>query len=84
MNTFNPARRITFIIILIALFIAVMGMACNDGPCKSLTDTTCQPAIPIEKNPLFQQSDAEKTVTDWVQDTCRKRPDGSCKAIGEE
>jgi hypothetical protein len=84
MSTFNPARRIAFIFILIAFLMALIGMACNDGPCKSLTDTTCQPSVPIEDNPLFQQTDIEKAVTDLVQDTCRQRPDGTCKVMGEE
>jgi hypothetical protein len=79
MQTINPARRIMFIVLVLCLFITVVGMACSDNGganCSSPQDIKC--------NPLFDNSTLETDVQDWVQDTCRQRPDGTCKNMGEQ
>jgi hypothetical protein len=78
MKQINPARRIALILLVLALFVVGVGIACDDGP------TGCASPQDIKCNPLFDNSTLETDVQDWVQDTCRQRPDGSCKNMGEQ
>jgi hypothetical protein len=78
MKTINPARRIMFIVLALALFIAVVGMAFDEWTVK------CDSPQDIKCNPLFDNSKVETDAINWVQDTCRQRPDGTCKNMGEQ
>lgn len=64
MTTVNPVRRIAIILMCIALFVLIMGMACDS------TEGIHEAGQDVVNSVTFERTQAEQNVINMLQETC--------------
>ena len=82
-TTFNPARKMLIIVILITLFVLITGMACAGDSQPGLLETVVNNCKNNACGITSPAGDAQQTITNFVQDSCPKDANGYCKVIGQ-
>lgn len=74
-TTFNPYRRMLFIIMVIALFVTALGMACDktENPCAN--GSACGLTAPA--------GELQQAITDAVKNSCQKDANGNCLTMDQ-
>jgi predicted small secreted protein len=71
-------KKNTLVVLSVVIILSALLSAC--GGQGGSVDQAVENAV---ESTLFSVTEGEASLTEWVQSTCDKRPDGTCKLMGE-